>query len=58
MWTIDMNRCPACSQKEACSDRKRILRALSPVTNEINLDEEAPHADGLIIVACKGSPAA
>lgn len=55
MWTIDMNRCPACAAKDTCSDRKQILRALSPVVNEINLDDEQPHADGIIIVSCRGS---
>lgn len=55
MWTIDMNRCPACAAKDTCPDRKQILRALSPVVNEINLDDEQPHADGIIIVSCRGA---
>lgn len=56
MWTIDMNRCPACAHKDTCPDRKKILRALSPIVNEINLDDEAAHADGIIIISCKGMP--
>lgn len=57
MWTIDMNRCPACEHKDVCTDRKAFLRALSPLTTEINLDEAAPHADGIVIIACKGMSA-
>lgn len=57
MWTIDMNRCPACEHKDICADRKTFLRALSPLTTSINLDDEAPHADGIVIIACKGMSA-
>lgn len=55
MWTIDMNRCPACPEKDKCADRKKILQTLSPVTNELNTDPahvDGP-GDGVIIVACQ-----
>ena len=54
MWTIDMNRCPACPAKETCADRKKILQTLSPVATELNTDPahvDGP-GDGIIIVAC------
>jgi hypothetical protein len=53
MWTVDMNRCQSCSTKTECADRKKILKALSPVINEINLDDENEHPDGVIIVSCR-----
>lgn len=58
MWTIDMNRCPACSIKETCPDRKAFLRLLSPVLAERNADDsaEAAGGDGILIVACRREP--
>lgn len=54
MWTPDMARCPACPDKEACKDRKKILTTLSALTNELNTAPEHVDGpgDGIIIVAC------
>ena len=54
MFTVDMNRCPACSLKEQCIDRKKIVQTLSTLTHELNTDSahvDGP-GDGIIIVAC------
>lgn len=54
MWTADMSRCPACPDKEICSDRLKIIQALQAMTNALNTDPahvDGP-GDGIIIVAC------
>jgi hypothetical protein len=57
MWTIDMNRCSACSKKDICPDRKMLLKTLSPLLAERNANDEAETAggDGVIIVSCRAS---
>lgn len=58
MWTVDMNRCPACPAKETCADRKRIVTNLSKETFDMNTDPahvEGP-GDGIIIVSCHWRP--
>lgn len=58
MWTVDMNRCPACSEAATCADRKRIVQVLSQSTMELNTDPKFVDApgDGIIIVACSWKP--
>lgn len=57
MWTIDMNRCPACSKKETCPDRKLFLRLLGETLATRNADDEAERSggDGVIIISCKSA---
>lgn len=55
MWTVDMNRCPACPDKDGCADRKKIVQTLSALVLEMNTDPthvDGP-GDGIIIVACR-----
>lgn len=57
MWTVDMNRCPACPEKETCADRKKIVQTLSALAMDLNTNPvyvDGP-GDGIIIVACHQS---
>lgn len=61
MWTIDC-RCDQCknrpgpgrSPEEPCADREKLLRTITALTGELNLEE--PYAsspgNGKLIVAC------
>lgn len=54
MFTVDMNRCPACPDKDTCQDRKEIVTTLSALAMKLNTDPahvDGP-GDGIIIVAC------
>lgn len=55
MWTVDMNRCPACGDKDECKDRKKIVQTLSALVMELNTAPEHVDGpgDGIIIVACQ-----
>lgn len=54
MWTID-TRCPSCSKKELCADRKELIGTLSPLTNQLNTKAEFVDGpgDGILVIACK-----
>jgi len=54
MWTVDA-RCPSCSKKETCADRKELISTLSPLTNKLNTVPEFVDGpgDGVLVVACK-----
>ena len=56
MLTLDANRCPACSKKATCPDRKMFLQVLGPVVAERNADDEAERlgGDAVIILNCRG----
>lgn len=54
MWTVDA-RCPSCSKKDKCADRKALISTLSPLTNQLNTQPEFVDGpgDGVLVVACK-----
>ncbi|WP_316348474.1 hypothetical protein [Desulfuromonas acetoxidans] len=56
MFTLDTSRCPACSKKEKCPDRKMFIQLLSPALAERNADDEKEQlgGDGVIILSCRG----
>lgn len=53
MVTIDMNPCRMCQQKNECETRKRIIQALSPVANDLNMNEQPGDPVVTVIVACQ-----
>jgi len=52
-WTIDA-RCSRCVKKDACKDRPALIGTLSPLTNELNTQEQFTEGpgDGVIIISC------
>lgn len=53
-FTIDMNRCPACSSKPTCTNRKLIVETLSKLSLDLSVGPQAEGpGDGIIIVHCQ-----
>jgi len=54
MWTID-TRCPSCSKKASCADRKELISTLSPLATRLNTEPEFVDGpgDGILVIACK-----
>lgn len=53
MWTFEMGRCITCSEVNTCTDRKEILKVISPLVNRVNEDETPESPQGIIVVVCK-----